>query len=50
MIHLTDIYTLKARLNNLKTRLYSEPRSQQEKDLADKYLNEVLFLVEQVLR
>ncbi len=48
MIHITDIYTLKAKLNNLKTRLYNEPRSQQEKNLANKYLNEVLFLVDQL--
>ncbi len=50
MVHITDVYNLKAKLNELKTRLYNEPRPKQEKDLADKYLNEVLFLIDQVLR
>jgi hypothetical protein len=50
MVHITDVYALKAKLNELKTRLYNEPRPQNEKDLADKYLNEVFFLIDQVLR
>lgn len=49
MPHITDVYALKAKLNDLKHKLYSESRSQQEKDLADKYLNEVLFLVDSLL-
>lgn len=49
MVHLTDVYALKARLNLLKHKLYSEKRSQQEKDLADKYLDEVIFLVDRML-
>lgn len=49
MPHITDVYALKAKLNLLKHKLYSESRSQQEKDLADKYLNEVLFLVDSLL-
>jgi hypothetical protein len=49
MIHVTDVYALKAKLDHLKHKLYSESKSQQEKDLADKYLNEVLFLVDTLL-
>ncbi len=49
MVDITDVYTLKAKLNELKTRLYNEPRPKQEKDLADNYLNEVLFLVDKML-
>jgi hypothetical protein len=49
MVHVTDVYTLKAKLNELKTRLYNEPRPQNEKNLADNYLNEVLFLVDKML-
>jgi hypothetical protein len=50
MVHLTDVYTLKAKLNELKTRLHNEPRTKQETELADKYLNEVFFLVDKFLR
>jgi hypothetical protein len=50
MPHITDVYALKAKLHLLKHRLKSEPKSSQEKDLADKYLNEVLFLVEALLK
>jgi hypothetical protein len=49
MYNITDVYALKAKLNALKHKLYSESKTQQEKDLADKYLNEVLFLVDSLL-
>jgi hypothetical protein len=49
MYNITDVYALKAKLNSLKHKLYSESRTPQEKDLADKYLNEVLFLVDSLL-
>lgn len=49
MVHVTDVYALKAKLNLLKHKLNSEQRPYQEKDLADKYLNEVLFLVDSLL-
>jgi hypothetical protein len=49
MVYITDVYTLKAKLDELKTRLYNEPRPQNEKNLADNYLNEVLFLVDKML-
>jgi len=49
MVHITDVYALKAKLNELKTRLYNEPRPQNEKNLSDNYLNEVLFLVDKML-
>ena len=48
MIHITDVYALKAKLNKLKTNLYNEPKPKHEKNLAEKYLNEVLFLVDQL--
>ena len=50
MVDITDVYNLKAKLDELKTRLHNEPRTKQEKNLADKYLNEVLFIVDRVLR
>jgi hypothetical protein len=50
MIHSTDVFALKAKLNYLKHKLQREQRPQNEKDLADEYLNEVLFLVDSVLR
>ena len=49
MIHITDVYALKAKLNLLKHNLHSEKRSQQEKDFVDQYLNEVLFLVDSMV-
>lgn len=49
MIHVTDVYDLKAKLNLLKHKLRDEKRSQKEKDFVDEYLNEVLFLVDSML-
>jgi hypothetical protein len=50
MIHTTDVYSLKAKLHGLKNKLQKEQKSQKEKNLADQYLNEVLFLVDSLLR
>lgn len=48
MIHNTDIFELKAKLNKLKLKLDEEPANIYEKTLANRYLNEVLHLVEQI--
>jgi hypothetical protein len=48
MIHPTDVYTLKAKVHKLKHKLYAEPSSIHEKQLAERYLNEVLFLLEEL--
>lgn len=48
MIYPTDIYSLKAKVNKLKNTLNSEPANVQEKQLAERYLNEVLFLLEEL--
>ncbi len=48
MVQITDIYSLKAKLDNLKIRLGQEPRPYNEKELAEKYLSEVFFLVDQL--
>jgi hypothetical protein len=50
MIHITDVYALKAKLNLLKHKLKSESYSKKEKDLIDRYLNEVFFIVDSHLR
>lgn len=50
MIHSTDVYSLKAKLNDLKNKLQREQKPQNEKNLADYYLNEVLFLVDSLLK
>lgn len=50
MIHSTDVYSLKAKLNGLKNKLQREQKPQNEKNLADEYLNEVLFLVDSLLK
>lgn len=48
MIHITDIYELKAKIHKLKQQLDNEPKWQYEKDLANKYLNKVLELVDEL--
>ena len=50
MIHSTDVYSLKAKLNGLKNKLQREQKPQNEKNLADEYLNEGFFLVDALLR
>lgn len=48
MIHIIDIYELKAKIHKLKHQLDNEPNWQHEKDLANKYLNKVLELVDEL--
>lgn len=48
MVHITDIYELKAKLNNLKHQLDKEPKSYQEKELANKYLNKVFDYLDEL--
>ena len=48
MIHITDVYTFKAKLNKLKHKLNDEKISESEKQLVNKYLNEVFFLLEEL--
>lgn len=48
MIHLQDIYELKARIHQLKLQLDREPKSWQEKDLAQRYLTSVLDIVDEI--
>jgi hypothetical protein len=48
MVDQRDIFTLKARLHHLKHQLYNECVSDQEKNLAHKYLNQVLNFVEEL--
>jgi hypothetical protein len=50
MVHITDVYNLKAKLNSLKNKLYNEQKSQKQKEIADRYLNEIIFLVDKMLR
>jgi len=48
MVDYKDIYSLKAKLDMLKHRLYSEPKSWQEKELANKYLNQAIDFVDEL--
>jgi hypothetical protein len=48
MVHYNDIFELKARLNKLKHQLDKEYYSQQEKDLAHKYLNKAIDYVNEL--
>ena len=48
MVHNTDIYQLKARLNQLKHLLDRENKSHQEKELAHKYLNKAIDYVNEL--
>jgi len=48
MVNITDIYELKAKINNLKHQLDKEPRSWEEKELANKYLNKVLNYLDEL--
>jgi hypothetical protein len=46
MVYLTDLYSFKAKIYKLKLKLDNELVSHNEKQFADKYLNEILFLLE----
>jgi hypothetical protein len=48
MVHITDIFELKARLNGLKYQLENEKISWQEKQLAHKYLNKAIDYVNEL--
>ena len=48
MVHLTDIYQLKARLYRLKHELDFENKSNWEKELAHKYLNKAIDYVNEL--
>jgi hypothetical protein len=48
MVHITDIFELKARLDGLKHQLENEKTSWQEKQLAHKYLNKAIDYVNEL--
>lgn len=48
MVHNTDIYALKAKLDRLKHDLNSESKTWQEKELANKYLNKAMDYVNEL--
>lgn len=48
MVYPTDIFAFKAKVYNLKTRLYQDNLTEKEKNLINTYLNEVLFYLEQL--
>jgi hypothetical protein len=48
MVHVNDIYELKARLDKLKHQLYNEYKSPAEKELAHKYLSKAIDYVNEL--
>ena len=48
MVSFTDIFELKARLDGLKHKLYSESKSCEDKELANKYLNQAIDYVNEL--
>jgi hypothetical protein len=48
MVHITDIYELKARLDGLKHQLDNEVKAWHEKELAHKYLNKAIDYVNEL--
>jgi hypothetical protein len=50
MVTTADVYALRAKLNQLKRQLYYEQISQEQKDVANRYLNRVIDYVEQSLK
>jgi len=48
MVDYKDIYSLKAKLDKLRHRLYSEPKSREDKELANKYLNQAIDFVNEL--
>jgi hypothetical protein len=48
MVGLTDIYTLKARLDKLKHQIDKENKSWEEKELAHKYLSKAIDYVNEL--
>jgi hypothetical protein len=48
MVHIKDVYELKAKLNRLKHDLNAENKSWQKKELANKYLNKAIDYVNEL--
>jgi hypothetical protein len=48
MVHITDIFELKARLDGLKHQLENEMMPWHEKELAHKYLNKAIDYVNEL--
>lgn len=48
MVKTVDIYELKAKIHKLKFQLDQEPKSWQEKELANFYLNKVLDHIDEI--
>jgi hypothetical protein len=48
MVELTDLYSFMAKVYKLKLKLSDDKGSDEQKSLADQYLNEVLFLLEEL--
>lgn len=48
MVHITDIFELKSKLNRLKHQLDKEDLSWESKKLANKYLNKAIDYVNEV--
>jgi hypothetical protein len=48
MIHITDIYELKAKLYKLKFELDNEPANIYERDLAQKYLSKAIDCINEL--
>lgn len=49
MIHITDVYTLKARVDKLKHQIDQEYKTTSEKELAHKYVNKVMNLIDELV-
>jgi hypothetical protein len=50
MVTTEDVYALRAKLNQLKQKLYYEQIPQEHKDTANRYLNLVIDSVERTLK
>jgi hypothetical protein len=48
MVDYKDIYSLKVKLDKLKDKLYSESKSWEDKELANKYLNQAIDYVNEL--
>ena len=48
MVHITDIFELKARLDGLKHQLENEMMTWKDKELAHKYLNKAIDYVNEL--
>jgi hypothetical protein len=48
MIHITDVYALKAKVEKLKRKLNTEEISDYEKTITHRYLNDVLDYIDEL--